>query len=47
MLAESITTLLKFDDFDFSMEGGQIDFVSTFKSARRHTGPKMELEDTC
>ena len=47
MLSGSMTMLLKFDDFDFSPEGGQIDFVSTFKSARRRTGPKMELENTC
>ena len=46
MCAGSITMLFKFEDFDFSLEGGQIDFVSSFKSARSHTGPKMELQNT-
>ena len=44
MVAGGKTMLLKFEDFDFSLEGGQIDRVSSCIS-RRHSGPKMELEN--
>ena len=33
MLVGSKTMLSKFEDFDFSLEGGQINFASSFKSA--------------